>query len=238
MSAPFWVVDLADRFWAEVGEAEPFPRQLCRSIARALPLSVVLLPRLWTANVLDWLRQHEIAYPMLESDRPLRACLFARYGGGFVFIDGSDSEDEQRFSVAHELAHFLRHYWQPRRNATCRLGEQVGEVFDGLRPPTREEDLRSLLSNIPIGFHMHLMSRDEDGGVSSAAIAVAEAEADRLAYELLAPAASVLASATRAALVGRLREVYGLPGMQARAYARQLMPMNADPFLARLGISE
>ena len=53
----------------------------------------------------------------------------------------------------------------------------------------------ALLRNVPLGFHVHLMRRGPRREVLTADVAVAEEEADRLAYELLAPAEAVLARA-------------------------------------------
>jgi hypothetical protein len=231
MSVPFWVADLADRFWADAGAAEPFPRDLRRAIARAVPLTVVSLPDLRLAGVRDWLLRNGVACPCPGRDRRLRGCLVARSECGVVFLDGADPEDEQRFSLAHELAHFLRHYHRPRREAVRRLGELVSEVFDGLRPPTTAERIGALLADVRVGFHVHLLGRD--GG---AAVAVAEREADRLAFELLAPAAAVLPGGTEAVLAERLGSRFGLPPAKARAYARLLAPPpDTDPLLGRLG---
>ena len=51
MSVRQWAAELARAFWAEAGAVESFPRSLRRAVARALPASIVLLPRLrWTAS--------------------------------------------------------------------------------------------------------------------------------------------------------------------------------------------
>src|SRR5207244_1995423 len=112
VSLPLWVAELTGAFWSEAGEEAPFPRNLCRPIARALPVAVVSLPRLRLGGVRAWLRDNGLADPCRETDRPLRACLAAQAGHGLIFVDGSDRHDEQRFSLAHELGHFLRHYRQ------------------------------------------------------------------------------------------------------------------------------
>lgn len=242
MSAPHWAAELARDFWAEAGTAESFPRALRRAAVRALPVSIVLLPCLRLDGVRAWLRDNGVACPCDERGRPLRACLAACRGHGLIFLDGTDGDDEQRFSLAHELAHFLRHYWRPRRQACRSLGEQAAEVFDEERPPTGQERLHALLKNAPLGFHLHLMRRGPRHEVINAGVARAEEEADLLAYELLAPAAEVLArtgtvqgDAGRIRLAAVLQGDFGLPKQQAADYGRQLLPpVWEDPLLRRL----
>ncbi len=244
MIVPVWAAELARAFWEMAGAAEPFPRELRRPAVRALPVDIVLLSALRLDDVRAWLRHNGVAYTCGGADRRLRACLVARGGWGHVFLDGEDPADEQRFSLAHELAHFLRDYWQPRRLARARLGERAVEVLDGERPPTARERLGAALARVPLGFHAHLLDRDGAGRFATEAIAIAESEADRLAYELLAPAESVLATvggaaADRGAVAGLLREVYGLPEAQALEYGGLLLPpaLPADPLLRRLGLA-
>jgi hypothetical protein len=233
---------LARAFWHEAGAAEPFPRDLRGPILWTLPLDLVDLPGLRLASVRHWLRHHGAAFSCDEADRPLRACLVAWRGHGFIFIDTDDSEDERRFSLAHELGHFLRDYWQPRRLACTRLGMRAAEVLDGERPPTPEERLSALLARVPIGLHTHLMHRDSAGRFASPEVTAAERAADRLAYELLAPAEAVLAAvhgkADRSAIAGLLREVYGLPVAQALDYSALLVPAGPPPdlLLRQLGL--
>jgi hypothetical protein len=234
---PFWAAELARAFWTKARKPEPFPRNLCRSIARAVPLSVVLLPKLSVRTALDWLENCGLVCELPGEDRPLRACLVARRGHGVALIDGSDGDAELRFSVGHELAHFLRDYWSLRSRVFKRLGANALQVLDGDRPPTAREQFHALLRNVPLGFHSHLMERDKNGNPLTSSIARAESDADRLAYELLAPAEHVLAAPphSKQALVRRLREFYGLPGTQASLYAGMLMhPVKTDPLLLRL----
>jgi IrrE N-terminal-like domain len=241
VNVPLWATELAAAFWAEVGEVEPFPRRLQRFILRTLDLSIVLLPRLRLFGVLEWLQRQGIEFPLIEADRPLRACLICCRGAGFVFLDGGDDDAEQRFSLAHELAHFLRHYWVPRRRASARLGNRILEVFDGERPAEAAERLDALLVGVPLGFYAHLMGRDVR---ANGAVAAAEAEADRLAYELLAPAEAVHArlhggpaNEVRGRAATVLRECFGLPAAQANDYAALLFPMDRpEPLLLHLGL--
>jgi len=202
-----------------------------------MPLSVVLLPRLSIGAALQWLQKCGMVCEFPGADRPLRACLVARRGHGVALVDGSDVDAEQRFSIAHELAHFLREYWSVRRRVCKRLGAGVLAVLDGERPPTAEERLHALLRHVSFGLHLHLMERDNEGNPASVSIAQAEEDADRLAFELLAPAEHVLADgipSSRGGLADKLRQVYGLPGPQAVEYAGILVPpANTDPLLRR-----
>jgi hypothetical protein len=186
-----WIRELAGEFWNAAGVDSVDPNALRRAVAIALPLTVVSLPRLRVAAIDEWLRRHAIPCRLHVPDRPLRACLVAQDSHGAVFLDGTDPEDEQRFSLAHEVAHFLHDYWEPRRQAVEQYGTGVLEVFDGQRAARPDERIHALLALVPVGYTFHLMERS---GVDAAAISESERDADALAYELLAPADAVLAS--------------------------------------------
>lgn len=246
MSVPLWAIEMAAAFWRDAGGEEDVPRGLRRPIAIALPLTVVSLPRLRLAGIDAWLRNQDIHCRLDVPDRPLRACLVAQHGQGFVFIDGTDAEDEQRFSLAHETAHFLREYQGRRQVAVGRLGPRILEVLDGDRPARPEERIDALLARVPIGLHVHLMDRADDGQYASAAIDAAERDADLLAYELLAPSGAVLGEVApyppaeqRAAATDRLVTTYRLPPRVARRYAAFLVPSTdrSDSFIRRLGLA-
>jgi len=245
MSPPLWVEDLATAFWTDAGGPEPFPRNLRRAIARALPVTIVLLPALRLAGVDAWLRRNRVPCGLDVPDRPLRACLIARLGQAFIFVDGTDPEDEQRFSLAHEIAHFLNDYRTPRQRACERLDPEVLAIFDGERPPRMDESIRAVIAGVPLGAYVHLMERTADGHATRADIDIAEHAADRLAFELLAPSDLVLdgvahrPSAERRPSVERLlRTVYALPAVPAATYADLLAPLPpATPLLRRLGLS-
>ena len=244
MNAPLWVTELASEFWVLAGGAGPFPRDLRRAAPRAALLSVKVLADLSVQCVSAWLRDQGVACRIGERERALCACLFARGGCGFIFLDADDDEAEQRFSLAHELAHFLRHYHEPRRRAAAKFGRQVLDVLDGKRSPTPTERLHALLRNVRVGEHVHLLARDERRRIASPAIASAELDADLLGCELLAPAEAVLqqtrrrtARASRLEAERRLLTTFGLPSSKTAWYASRLYPSSDDALLRRLGIS-
>jgi hypothetical protein len=244
VNTPLGATELANEFWLRAGGAESFPRDLRRAVPRAALLSVKTLADLSVQRVAAWLRHQRIACLAGERERSLCACLFARGGCGFIFLAADDDEAEQRFSLAHELAHFLRHYHEPRRRAVAKFGRPILDVFDGKRPPTATERLHAVLRNVHVGEHVHLLARDDRRRIASPAIAAAEVDADLLGCELLAPAEAVLQQTrqhrTRAARLEAervLQTTFGLPSSMAAWYAGWLYPPLDDPLLRRLGIS-
>jgi hypothetical protein len=221
---------LAEEFWADAGGPAPFPRDLERAVVIVLPLAVARLPRLWVADAADWLARRAIPCPLQAAERPMHGCLVAHGGRGIVLLDGADPDDERRFTLAHEAAHFLLDYLRPRERAVARLGAGIADVVDGHRPPTTAERVDAVLAETPIGAYTHLMERRPDGTLGCGRIAGAEGRADRLALEILAPAAEVRRrlprtgsyAGTLAALTGLLIHTFGLPRAVAGGYARFL----------------
>ena len=235
MNAPFWVADLADRFWTAAGADRTIPANLERAVEASGFLSVLQREHLCVDTIRRWLGKMSVACPLNVADRPLRACLVAYDGAGFAFIEKNDPDDERRFSLAHELAHFLADYLAPRDNVSRRIGRSAVQALDGTRTATPEERVRAWCSRTDLGVHIHLMDR----AVVRMQVREAEENADRLAYELLAPATDVLARATdAAAAIELLIGFYRLPATQAERYATLLFPPpRMDPLLARLRLA-
>ena len=224
---------IAIDFWARSGVKMPFPRVLEPAVFVVLPLAVVRLPRLRLRTAVEWLNRHGIAHCNDASDRPLHGYLIARAGLGAIFLDGTDPHDEQHFSLAHEVAHFLCDYLRPRSLVIRALGSAIEQVLDGLRSPTAEERLAGVLRGVPLGVYTHLGRRSSHGHIEDPQILHVEDMADQLALELLAPLAGVVASVrnrlplrngqSEDAVVSLLRERYGLPKGIAQVYARTVL---------------
>jgi hypothetical protein len=224
------VRELADAYWPAVGP-EAFPRTFA-NVSLGFPVTVVERPGLSLAAIRDWLaRWSSVTIP--GPDRPVRGCLVAHGGFGVVFVEADDPSDERRFTLAHEFAHYLRDVWHPRRRAVARLGPGITDVLDGKRPPTADERLHAVLRGLPAGPVVHLLGRGEG---ESPEVRTAEAAADRLAFELLAPAEAIGVSGDRAEKIERLVCSFGLPPGPAARYAAILAPgdVGPDPLLVRL----
>ncbi|MEA2531414.1 MAG: hypothetical protein QOG89_3058 [Thermomicrobiales bacterium] len=228
MSEP-WLVDLADRFWAAAGGPPVPPRDLHGVVSLALPVTVVALPALSLLRVERWFSARNVDHRFDVPDRRLRGCLVAFGGHGFIFVDGADPVDERRLTLAHEVAHFLLDDQHPRERATRALGDGIAAVLGGKRSPTLDERIGTVLSAVRLSPHTHLMERSGGRGAAAAAV---EAGADRLAWELLAPAAEVsefVAGSGGEALEQALVDRYGLPRNAAARYARSLRRVYEPP---------
>jgi hypothetical protein len=224
-----WVADLAARFWADAGDTPPFPRDLRGPAAFMGGLIVLRRAGLRVSTVVEHCRSKGLPAGFGGPDRPLRAALHCWAGVGTVYLDPTDPPDEQRFSFAHELAHFLRDYLTPRRQVERAFGPAAVSVLDGLRQATPAERLHAVLRNRPLTPHCHFMSRDPAGRPEGDDDRRAEADADRLACELLAPAELLHDTADRTELVRRLTAEFGLPPSVAAEYALQLLPPPPPP---------
>ncbi len=222
---------LIEQFWQAYGEEASFPRNLEQALALALPVILVKFPRLKLREAERWLQSRGKAFSFNCKSRAVRGCLVAFGGDGYIFVDGTDPVDEQRFSIAHETAHFMVDYWYPRQQALEKFGPAILEVLDGRRVPTFEERLSAIFGQVPIGVHSNLMERENEGQMNSAVWSI-EDRADRLALTLLAPPEAVLNGLNLAAtayterqdmLKKRLQHVFGLPGPVAGTYSRFLL---------------
>lgn len=224
---------IADEFWELAGGPEPFPRSLEPAVFWALPLGIFKLPCLWVKDVQLWLSKHDIHFELQAEDRPLHGCLIANNGRGCILLNGADGPAELRFSLAHEIAHFLLDYHLPRQVAVERLGPDVLEVFDALRAPTLSERVHALLSDVSVGFHSHLMERNSNGVMGCGTVEDREEGADLLALELLAPESETRHRVGEALELARgqnriemasevLQRDFGLPSSIAQLYGRRL----------------
>ncbi len=227
------IAEIAEAFWKQSGGITCWPCDLERAVALLLPLDIVILSNLTIKKMEEWFHQRHTYYQFPAKRTRLHGCLLVYRGVGFVFIDGSDSKEERLFTLAHEVSHFIVEYVQPRLKACELLGDEIIGVLDGIRPPSIEERIESILRAINITPHIHLLEHEDTGAFARSSIWQAEDRADELALELVAPVEVVLGElkATSESMsyfecchvvADVLMQKFGLPGVVAKTYARQL----------------
>lgn len=239
MDSVVLIENTAQEFWALAGGAPRAPRDIKAAITLTLPLEIYPVPGLRVRDVLAWAMRVNIAHVIRGRNRRLCGCLIAYRGKGTIFFDTRDPDDEQRFTLAHELAHFLLDYQAPRQRAVSILGASILPVLDDERSPTISERLHAVLSSVYLGVMSHLMERPDEGLPTNLVIDI-EDRADRLALELLAPALPLQEmmsqssipqgfSTRLAFLTQHLVANYNLPGTIASFYARYLLDQLGAP---------
>jgi hypothetical protein len=237
-----WLIQASDSFWESVGDPPPFPRDLQSVVSLGLPVVCVTLPKLSVRVVEAWFQQRQTPYHFLCQDRSLCGCIVAAQGHAVMFVCADDDRAEQRFTVAHELAHYLLDYLQPRQQALDVLGAAILPVLDGARPPSPTERVHAALGRVTLGIYVNLMPRAAGGQGAQAYILQAEKRADLLALELLAPAEAALADLAALprmqhferlrTLDELLRTKYGLPRRIAHGYGSWLLRTYLPPSTA------
>jgi hypothetical protein len=177
-------------FWAGTDLADAYPRGVEQAIALKLPVTVVKVPVVTVQAAGRWLRRHHRTPAFPPHRRDLMGCLYADRGHGFIFICGADEPEEQRFTVAHDTAHFLVDYWWPRLRVIDALGPSITAVLDGQRLASIAERASAILASVRVGPHWHLLPRQ--GGHEDIHLACVEDRADELGLELVAPRALVV----------------------------------------------
>jgi hypothetical protein len=183
---PSGAVQLAVEYLRGPQSSSLAPGEFETQVALSLPLAVVLVPRLTSTRVEDWLASRQIPVEIDHDDGRVRAALVAYGGAGVAFIDGSDQAVERRFSLAHEVAHFVAEYLAERARVDRIGGPGMLEVQDGARRATPGERLRFAIAGRPLPVRFWRCTGQ--AGRS-------EQLADRVAVELLAPAEALFAAA-------------------------------------------
>ena len=177
--------------------ARTFPRDI-ELAALSQPVHVELILDLTLAKIDAWLHRYLNWMPAVAMDnRRLRGCLVAHRGRALIFLEATETDEERRFTLSHELAHFIGHYLAARNLAIARLGPTIVAVLDGDRPPTAAERLSGVLARCPLGIFRDVLGRDGGEPLTAAAERM-EAEADAAAFLAIAPPAEVAAQCANA----------------------------------------
>lgn len=230
--------ELAREFWDAAPDPVRRERDVEAAAAWSVRLAVVAMPRLTLADIHAWLRERDVEVTGDRGDIALRGFLVAWRGVGVAFCDGTLDAGERRFTLAHEIGHFLLDYERPRRRV-LREAPELLEVVDGVRPASASDRAHAVLARVPLGVHTHLLTAGAEtgrpGAAAEAESAEAEDDASRFGLELLAPWDEVVdlvrdttvePAPYRLALADGAQRIAGafeIPAAAARTRARQAL---------------
>ena len=116
---------IAREFWKTAGYNEKVPKDIYGAVNLVLPLDIINLSELSLRKIVLWLKKRNVTLNISIDDRALHGFILTYKGSGFIFINGTDSENERRYTVAHETSHFLLDYKIPRDRAIEKLGDDI-----------------------------------------------------------------------------------------------------------------
>jgi Zn-dependent peptidase ImmA (M78 family) len=187
-------VDAAISYLYKESEAEQPSVETCivplQRLVTACPLRCVELNNLTRRRAIEYYRTVEDTSEVFEEkdEEPLAGFLYATSRVGTIFAERTHRITRRRFTVAHELGHYLRHLrplFEFLKGSGRETVVEISEVFT-TEPSTAEEEdaVMSQLGTIEIFSEEEaerLLPTYED----------MEREADEFAGELLMPAALV-----------------------------------------------
>lgn len=237
---------VAEMFWDLLGCEPRYPCDLEELLLWRQPEDFGLIfeavPGLDQAAVRRRALQLNIACGLDSTRRREHGFLLADGQVACILYDADDPPDEQRFTKAHELAHFLVDYYLPRQRALCSLGESIRPVLDGVQPPNHAQRLQAAMLRVRLDVLGNLTERSRSGRPGTSML-LAENRADRIALELLAPAGLISARLEQALpqigqahlqrwLTALLKDEFGLPHMRAAHYAYERIHQRGGSALA------
>jgi len=234
-----WIERLAESFWGSVGGPPIRPRDLAPLITRTTDVVLVQIRDLCLSAARSWFDRRGVTVPVAGNDRPVKGLVVAFGGRGVIFVEMELPTDERRVILAHEFAHYLVEYLQPRNRLTRRLGDELCQHLDGQKPLEAPHEWAALLAGVPLRMHTHFLAREN----SDDWLPQVERTANELALELLAPHKLVLADLrgtppNRDEICEWLIAKYGLPLAWASGYAVTIADSHSRrrPFSERLGL--
>lgn len=239
---------IAREFWLTVDQEYRDGFDIVNAIDTSVFINLRRIKELSLKKLEEWLKEMTDQEEFNIDDRHLHGALIIKGPSIFMFVEASEDEVQQRFTVAHEVSHFLLDYHLPKERAILALGKEIEDVLNGNLPPSNIQRTLSAIKGVDIAPYSFLIEKTGNGSFENWSNFNAENEADYLALELLAPRARVISetiSSTKRLAYSQftrkskeiLIEKYRIPVRIADQYASELgYSVTSGPsFLDKLG---
>ena len=217
---------LSDWFWTRAGGWFDHPADIAYAATCALDVYVDEVAGLTPVSAAAHIGRGRLWIPDGVDERSLHGCVIASRSGGTILVEKNDDEAEKRFTIAHEVSHYILEVKQPHERATDRMGREFADALYRLREPTPTECIDAWLNNTRSEAFAHFMDRAPGGRYGCSLTLEAECRADDLALEILAPRSVLTAAVSSMGFSESLKVArriaerrFGLPESVAERYA-------------------
>ncbi len=229
VSVEYW----AGWFWKRAGGRAGFPVDIGYAAMCALEVYIQEAAGLTTFSAVSRLKRDGIRSADGIDERRLHGCIRVSERGAVILVEEKDDEAQKRFTIAHEVAHYILEVRRHQERAADRLGYDFARVLHGFREATPPERIDAWLHNIRTDGLLHFMDRAPAGGYGCARTREAERLADDLAVEILAPRSELTGGIYSFGRMGfpesldAARQIaerrFGLPDGIAERYAKRVV---------------
>ena len=222
----------ASWFWKRAGGRSAPPVDIGYAATCALAIGIRPINGLTTSTAMGHLEN--IGFPCADGvdERELHGCIAVGPRGAMILVEMRDDEAQRRFTIAHEVAHYILEVHRHHRRAAQKMGLYYVDILYGSREAAPSERIDAWLNNVRSSAITHFMDRDPNGRYGCGTTLEAECVADRLAIEILAPRAEMVRDALDYGklpfrdLSDAVRQIaeqrFGLPGAVAAPHANRI----------------
>ena len=225
-SVRYW----SDWFWKRAGGRLDYPADIAYAATCALDVYVDEVAGLTPVSAAAHIGREGLCIPNEADERSLHGCVIVGRSGGVILVEKSDYEPEKRFTIAHEVSHYILEVKLRHERATDRMGREFADALYGLREPTPTERIDAWLNNTRSEAFAHFMDRAPGGRYGCSRTLEAECRADDLALEILAPRSELRAAVSSMGFSESLKVArriaewrFGLPEAIAELYASRVV---------------
>ena len=225
-----WPQYWSDWFWKRAGGRSGYPANIAYAATCALEVYVDEIADLTPASAVAHVGRGGLWKIDGVDERSLHGCVIVGPSGGAVLVEKSDDEAEKRFTIAHEVSHYILEVKRHHERAADRLGPEFADALYGLREATPTERIDAWLNNARSEAFAHFMDRAPRGGYGCSRMLEVECRADDLALEILAPRSELVAAISSTGFVESLKVArsiserrFGLPESVAELYASRVV---------------
>jgi len=239
---------IAREFWSTVDQNYHENYDIISAVDTSPTIDLIKIKNLSISKIEEWLIAIGLKDNFDIPDRRLHGVLIIKGDSVAMFIEDDENPIQQRFTVAHEVSHYLLDYQIPKEKAILALGKEIEDVLNGNLPANNTQLALSVIKGINIDPYSFLIEKTGNGSFEDWKNFNSENEADYLALELLAPRIRIINetfSSTKRLSYSQftrksqeiLIEKYRIPSDIARQYASQLAySVTSGPsFLDKMG---